>query len=339
MTEHVVTVTDIARELELSPSTVSRALRDTGRIGKHTRERVCKAAKELGYVPNVHAQRLLGGPVKTIGMCCSQGLSIPHPDYYMLELRQSVVNAATRIDYSIEILNTGDALKLHQMLAAREMDGLIIITDNPYACSRLARQLAPYPCVLVGMSLKKLRKGLSVVALDRETGAREATEHLLQLGHRRIGFIRGVPGNPRRDDKYEGYATAMKSAGLKADSKLIVSGGATIEGAMAAAEHLLEKRVTATLCETDWIALGHIQIARASGIRVPDDLSIVGFNDCAFSAYLSPPLTTVRIPRAELGEAAVSKLLRLIQGETKGERVTVGTQLVCRGSTAPPPRA
>ncbi len=329
-----VTVTDIARELGVTPSTVSRALSNKNRISEKTKKLVLKTAKKLGYAPNIHARRLQGGPANCIGVCCSKGLETPEVDYYMLELLQSLVQSSAKSSFSLELINTGNKEKLLQMLETRQIDGLIIIDDNPQECGKIANFLANYPCVLIGHSEQAKQKRTAVVAIDNESGSRMATKHLIDSGHKRIGFIRGVPGNPKRDDKYEGFSSEMEKGGCKILAKAIVNAGPTIDGAMKAAKILLKSKVTAVLCETDWIALGLIHTLKELGIAIPDDLSVVGFNDTAFSAYISPSLTTVRIPGNELAEAAVNLLTQLIKNKISTGYVIVGTELICRKSTA-----
>lgn len=329
-----VTVTDIAKELGVTPSTVSRALSNKNRIGEKTKKLVLKTAKKLGYAPNIHARRLQGAPANCIGVCCSQGLETQDVDYYMLELLQSLVQSSAGSGFSLELINTGDKEKLLQMLDSRQIDGLIIIVDNPKDCGKIADFLAKYPCVLIGQPEQAKQKKTAVVAIDNESGSRNATKHLIELGHKRIGFIRGVPGNPKRDEKYEGFSSEMKKGKCKILAKAIVNAGPTIEGAMLASKVLLKSKVTAVLCETDWIALGLIRAAKQMGIDVPEKLSVVGFNDTAFSAYISPSLTTVRIPGTELAEAAVNLLTQLIKNKISTGHVIVGTELICRESTA-----
>jgi DNA-binding LacI/PurR family transcriptional regulator len=335
MKKQAVTVTDIARMLNLSPSTVSRALQGVGRISPATRERVQRTADKLGYVPNIHAQRLLGGPVQTLGICSSKGFSVPYTDYYMLELLQNLLEASAEVDYGLQYLHTGDSRKLQQMLATRQIDGLIIIVDNTVSCRRLATRLAPYPCVLIGHPAHAFRPGISTITIDAENGSWQATRHLLDLGHTSIGFIRGVPGNPRRDDKYEGYIKALSSAGIKPNPELVVNSGGSIEGAIQVSEQLIHRGITATLCETDLIALGHLHVANIHGIHIPESLSIVGFNDSAFSSYVIPSLTTVRIPRVRMARKAVAMLLDLIHARVENDHAVIETELIHRSSTAP----
>jgi len=332
-----INITDIAKELKMSPSTVSRALNGSGRISKKTCEYVKTVSKQLGYVPNIHAQRLLGGPSKIIGVCCSQGFSMSHPDYYMLELIQSLIEATANINHNLIVFNSGSYEDLNQKLDSREIDGIIIIVDNPKACVNLAKKLAPFPCVILGCSVKKSRNGLSTVTIDRETGSKNAAEYLLSLGHKRIGFIRGTPADPLIDDKYEGYVLAMETANIKIKKSLIVDAGTTFDSAVNAAKKIIKKNVTATICETDWIALAFFRAAEALGIKIPDDISIVGFNDCAFSSHLSPPLTTVKIPLDVLANTAAQLLVKTIDGNTNGDHSVISTKLIRRLSTSKSP--
>jgi len=332
-----INITDIAKELKMSPSTVSRALSGSGRISKKTCEYVKKVSKQLGYVPNIHAQRLLGGPSKIIGVCCSQGFSMSNPDYYMLELIQSLIEATANINHNLIVFNTGDHKELNQKLDSREIDGLIIIVDNPKACITLAKKMEPFPCVILGCPVKKSRNGLSTVSIDRESGAKKATKYLLNLGHKSIGFIRGTPANPLIDDKYEGYVSALETANIKIKKSLIVDGGTTFDSAVKVAKEIIKKNVTAAICETDWIALAFFRAAEALDLKIPDDISVVGFNDCAFSGHLSPPLTTVKIPLDVLANTSVQFLAKMIDSKTNGEHTVISTKLIRRSSTAKSP--
>ena len=327
-------ITSLAKELKMSPSTISRALNNSGRISKKTIEKVKIAAQKLGYVPNIHARRLLGEPSKTIGVCCSQGFAFSAPDYYMLELTQALIEAAGEVNHNLIVFNTGEYKKLKQMLDSREIDGLIIIVDNPKSCIKLANKLSPFPCVILGCPVNRPRQNLSTVTIDREGGARKATEHLLSLGHRKIGFIRGIPADPRKDDKFDGFISAMENANVKIYNSLIADGNASIDTAIKAATKIIKKNATAILCETDWIALGSFRAAETLGKKIPKDISVVGFNDCAFSANLAPPLTTIKIPLDVLAKAAANSIINMISGKTSGDHSVISTQLIIRASSA-----
>jgi LacI family transcriptional regulator len=141
-----------------------------------------------------------------------------------------------------------------------------------------------------------------------------------------------VPADPLLDDKYEGYVSALENAGIKTRENLVVDGGTTIDSAIKAANKLIKKNVDAMLCETDWIALGSFRAAEALGLKIPNDLSVIGFNNCAFSANLAPPLTTVKIPLDILANTAAEFLVKMIDGKSNGEHSTIPTQLIRRAS-------
>lgn len=324
----------LARALGLSPTTVSRALRGTGRVSAATRARVLDAARKLNYVPNEHARRLLGAPSHVIGVLAHSAYGPAQPDYYMLEFIHALVASAASHGYSLELL-PGDVplAALRRTLTARAMDGVILITDDPRAGRSAASCLQSFPVVLISPARSPHLPPASVV-IDRAAGSAAAAEHLLSLGHRSIALICGAESTG--DTKRSAFLATCRRYGIPVPPARIVTAGTSIETAFRATTALVRQGVTAIFAETDWLALGCLHALHHAGLAVPRDCSLIGFDDLAFVADLNPPLTTVRVPRQTIAMAAVSMFRALVGGTPPLHPIDVPTELIRRASTAPP---
>lgn len=307
------TLLDVAREAGVSPSTVSRILNGTAKVSDEKRQAVMAAIARTGFAPNQMAQGLKKGRSHTIGIVV-QDISSPFFD----ETLRGVDDGLKDTGYASVIVSghwdaQEEAARI-RLLLARKVDGIILLSGRmaDEAVLQFARQR---PIVSTGRALKT---GHALgFKLDNEYGAWLAMRHLLELGHRRIAFVCGPEDNVDAAERLQGYRRALEEAGIKADPRLIVQGNFHENSGLLAASHLLDsqQQFTAVFAANDLSAYGVRLCLYRKGIRVPDDVSLVGFDDLPGSAYTTPPLTTIRQPLYDMGRIATHSLLRLINGE------------------------
>jgi LacI family transcriptional regulator len=220
----------------------------------------------------------------------------------------------------------------------RETDGAMLILPE-HSSDELARMLSlGYPVVVID-PLLTVDERVPAVLYDHAAGAEQAMRHLLALGHRRIAAITGPPGWMAEVERVRGYEAALAAAGIERDPALVLSADFEVEPGAEAAGRLLDQpqRPTAILCFNDWMAVGAMRAARERGLRVPDDVSVMGYGDVVWASYLTPTLTTIRQPLTDMGRAAVSMLARVQAGERGAMRIELPTRVVIRDSTGPAP--
>jgi len=326
---------DLAAKTGVSVSTASRALANHPRISPQTRARVQRAAAELGYVPSAIARSLVKQETHTLGVVTT---SVTDP--YAAEVVKAVEDAAAAAGYQL-LLVTSHGLPRReiaavQMLRERRVDGIIVVSSRDGKLYEPLMPLVEVPLVLVNSR----RPGTPAhwVMGDSRQGARLATEYLLDLGHRHIGFIGGPRQGQSARLRLRGYLEALRSVGITPDPALVLPGEGRAENGRRGLRRLLASRApaTAVVCYNDLTAFGVLAEARAAGLRVPDDLSVVGFDNLPFSELTAPPLTTIEQPKEALGQRAVELVLHLRRGEPV-EDVVLGCTLVERDSCAPPP--
>jgi LacI family transcriptional regulator len=325
-----VTLESVAERAGVSPSTVSRILNGTAVVSDEKRAAVDRAIAKLGFVPNPVARGLAGGRTLSVGVI-TQAIDSP---FYGAALRGIEV-ALGAAGYSPLFMsghwNADEEARCIDALRSRRVDGVIVLTGrlSDSALRSVARSL---PVVVTGRALKAAN--LLSLDFDHREGARLATQHLIGLGHRRIAFIGGVAEHPDAIERERGYRLALEAAGLKFDPALVVAGAFTEHSGVQAVERLLEGRArfSAIFAANDQMALGAALALYQRGKRVPDDVSLVGFDDVAGSMYAVPPLTTVHNPIQEIGELAARAMLALLAGERPQVQVP-DPRLVVREST------
>lgn len=331
------TIADVARAANVSEATVSRVLKgQTHWIRPETRERVLRAVVELGYVPSAPARALRTNRTFTLGLIIPD---ITNP--FWPETARGVQDAAHREGYSVFLGNTDwkkeREWELVMMAYYNRMDGLII---NPTWVT--ADELAELgvPVVILGQ-----RDGFSrfdMVGVDVAQGIALAVEHLVELGHERIGLITGPLDTTSARSRLEGYRAALQRCGIAFRDEFVASAPFTQEGGERALEQLLSRSPppTAVVAANDVMAIGALLRAKELGVRIPEELSLVGFDDIKAASVTSPPLTTITYPKRERGETAVRYLIERIEGAAPpvGRRRIYPCQLVIRGTTAPPGR-
>jgi LacI family transcriptional regulator len=221
-------------------------------------------------------------------------------------------------------------------LLERKAEGVAIMTSemDPPLIDDLARRGIP----IVFLDVGKVRNRISNIHVDYAQGIREAVDHLITLGHRRIGFISGPMNLKSARTRKSAILKCWNAYGLAEDNNLIVEGNHKIDGGELAMFRLLQRKLrpTAVLTSNDLTAIGALRAIRLADLRIPEDISVVGFDDIAFGEFTHPPLTTIRLSRTELGQKAFDALFHILRGDSKrGEEYTVQTHLVIRESTGP----
>ena len=315
--------------------TVSQVLRHRGRISSETRARVLTIANELGYVANSSARRLKGARTDIIGMLVIDA-TLP----YYSAIAQGVGFGAREKQRDFLMFSTlgMDCEKEQRRISQLSYgltDGLVLI--SPHSSMEFLRRTQQTGSPIVLISEFGRVQGISTVNAENRLGAMSAMQHLLDLGHTRIAFIQGDPGSVQGNVRMQVFLNAMNSRGLSIPEEYIQCGYFQTEGGLLAAWNLLNcpDPPTAIFAANDNMAAGAIEAARQKGLRVPQDLSIIGFDD--FGAdRLSPPLTTVRHPLFELGRQAGLLLCDLIDGKLDEQHLELPSELIVRQSTAPP---
>ncbi|HYM84235.1 MAG TPA: LacI family DNA-binding transcriptional regulator, partial [Candidatus Dormibacteraeota bacterium] len=307
------TIADVARRAGVSTATVSRVLNRTGRASPGTRERVLEVARELGYRPSGIARSLKLRATSTLGLIVTD---IENP--YFPSLVRAVEDAARAEGYAILLGNASDdpdrEAAYLDLFVERRVDGVVIAASS--LGERQGEWLAspPLPVVLVNTTPAGVR--LPAIASDNHAGARSGAEHLIGLGHRRIGFLAAPPSrNPDSATRIAGVRDAMSAAGLDPEGLAIATGAAVVGGGETAMAELLatRDRPTAVLAYNDLMAIGSLRAVRAMGLRCPDDVSVVGFDDLELTRYVQPALTTIAQDQARMGSLAVRALAALIR--------------------------
>jgi DNA-binding LacI/PurR family transcriptional regulator len=332
------TIRDIARAAGVSVATVSRVINGRPDVSPQTRETVLRVARAHNFTTNRSARALSVGRTGLIGF------TVPFVDenYFtailsgaaeaLYEQGQRVVLSTTHHEHDREVT-------LLERLLNGTTDGAIVLLPEESREELCRLQEYGYPFV-VADPREALDDGIPAVTATNAAGGRVATEHLLRLGHRRVALITGIRDWTATEERLVGYKAALAGAGLPFVPDLVVEGAYTIETGHAATRRLLElpEPPTAIFASNDNMAAGSLQAALERGLRVPEDLSIVGFDDTGIARSVFPRLTTVRQPLAELGRTAVNLLNRLIEGQrTEALRVELATRLIVRESTGPAP--
>jgi LacI family transcriptional regulator, repressor for deo operon, udp, cdd, tsx, nupC, and nupG len=327
------TIKDVARELGISVATVSRALSRPELLRRETRERVMTVVDRLGYRPNVLARALRRGQTRAIL------LLVPTLSPFFLEIFAGAEEVTTEAEFALLLsCSHGDSEReraCFDQVATGRADGIILATGLvPAAYATGKRPLPPMVTVLERLP----ERSLPVIRTDHYAGAAEATRHLVSLGHRRVAHIAGTRQAPSTARRLAGYRDTLEAAKLPAPKELFHRGDFTMQSGAAGMGKLLSlpEPPTAVLCGNDEMAFGAIRTLHQLGLSVPEDLSIVGFDDQNMAAFYNPPLTTVHIPRQELGRRAARELIELLEGRNVAHEVVLPTRLIIRESTAPP---
>ncbi|MVA74592.1 substrate-binding domain-containing protein [Auraticoccus sp. F435] len=336
---HVTRLDDVARALGVSTATVSRALSGKAGVSSEVAERVRRTAAEMGYVANVHARTLAGGTTTVIGLVVHE-----IGDPYFTEIAGGLVEAAEQNDLLVQVCHAGRdpgrELKQVRSLVAHRVRAVVLAGSghtDPEVDADLRALLDGFTARgghVVAIGRRHLE---SDALLPDNTGAGATlARHLLELGHRRIAVLGGPPGLTTVQDRLAGIHSVLDG---REDVELhVLETDFTRDGAATAAVEVVERwpRTTAVLALNDAMAIGVLDTLRRRGVRVPEQVSVAGFDDVAVAAQLSPSLTTTRFPLTEMGREALQLVLTPPSGEARRRRVD--HQLITRESTAPPPQ-
>jgi LacI family repressor for deo operon, udp, cdd, tsx, nupC, and nupG len=334
----VPNIYEVARRAGVSASTVSRVLSRPGVVSPDTRRRVLETVEEMGYAPNSVARNLRTRRSDKILVTVPD---ISNPFFSLII--QGIEGAAQRAGYTVLLGNTQHEERHEEryarMLERKEADGLIFLGHRiPKPAAELVAAMAPLCAPVVHGCEYSPALGVASVHIDNAAASFDAMDHLYRLGHRRIGVVTGPLVSPLSRDRLLGATTRALAANAE-DDLIVRHGDFSIESGAAQAEGLLARpdAPTAVFCFNDEMAIGLIAVARSHGLRVPVDLSVVGFDDIRFARHTDPPLTTIAQPMREIGEGTVRLLLEILRGdEIKPVSVTLPHHLTVRGSTAPP---
>ena len=325
-----VTIGMVAQAAGVSASTVSRVLNGTAVVSDLKKKAIDDAIANLGFVPNPVARGLAGGRTFSIGVV-TQALDSPFYGAAMRGIEDELLPAGYNALFVSGHWNATAEAHCIDVLQSRRVDGIVVLTGR-LTDQALKGYAKNQPLVVTGRTLKA--PGLFTLNFDNFEGGRLATLHLIQLGHRRIAFITGDAGHPDATERLGGYRAALKEAGIAFDRELVVPGEYHELSGLLAVDHLLAKkqRFTAIFAANDQMAVGAALGLQRRSLRVPEDVSVVGFDDLPTSQYAIPPLTSVQQPAYELGRLAASAMLQLLANVKPSVEVPI-PRLIARESS------
>jgi DNA-binding LacI/PurR family transcriptional regulator len=327
-----VTIKDIAKVAGVSHTTVSRALKGHHSIGAETTARIRQLAKEMGYIPSAVAQSLLSHRTQTIGMVITTTA-----DPFSVQIVGGVEQIAQMAGYSVFLSsshnNSEREMAVVETFQRRRVDAIIVTSSRVGSLYSSRLDQIQIPIVLINN--QEEGDYLYSVAVDDIHAAQMAVEHLIALRHRRIGYI-GAPNRPKSNRRrLDCYQTALEQAGITPEAELVFStiAKSDLKQGQRALELLIAAKATAVFCYNDIIAIGLLMACRQQNIAVPQELSVVGFDDIEPALYVTPPLTTVCQPRLKLGQLAMTMVLDLLEGKEVQDQLLT-CELIVRESTS-----
>jgi len=334
------TIEDVARTAGVSAMTVSRVINGKSNVRESTRTMVLEAIAKLNYSPNAAARSLAAGETTHIGLLYSNPSAAYLSQFLVGALEGARKAGAHLVLESCESESASEQAETAREFLNSSIDGVVLpppLSESMAVHAEVAA--AGIPMVTVAMGLP--HEGFRNVRIDDFAAAKEITGHLLELGHRRIGFIRGHPNITASSERYRGFIAALDEYGLDPIVAPVEQGYFTYRSGLVAAERMLSggNRPTAIFASNDDMAAATVNVAHRAGLDVPGDLSVVGFDDTSPAATVWPELTTIRQPIAEMAAAAIELLIAELRnnGEALGENDRVFRhQLIVRGSSAPP---
>ncbi|WP_404455232.1 LacI family transcriptional regulator [Virgibacillus necropolis] len=325
----MATIKDVAKLAGVAISTASYALNNSTKVSQSTRKKVENAAKELNYQKNGFASDLKRTKTNTIALILSD-LSGP----YYSELIKGVQDVATTNGYDLIACSSigGSQSTAVKFLKEKRVDGVIILAHNISDELTLESAREGFPLVVLDRKLKN--EFVVHVEVDNVDGGYAATEHLIKKGHKQIAYINGPYNSHDNELRFEGFSRALKDNGLTYQSKWRLSGDFTREGGYRATKMLIAQNELpeAVFYANDEMAIGGIQAFRENGIKIPEDISVIGFDDIQLAEYITPPLTTMKQPKYEAGALSVHLIFQLLSGEKVNHSYKLSTELVERDS-------
>ncbi len=332
-----VTINDIARLADVSKKTVSRVINDSPMVREETRERVKAIIAETGFTPDPQARALAFRRSFLIGLVYDN----PSPQY-VVNMQRGILDVLEGTDYQLVLQPVdradGDYHDRVRRFVERHRPTGLIMPPSVSEDVELADMLVKLGCDYVRIASVELDQPERMVRTHDGEGAAQAARHLAGLGHRRIAHIHGPRSFRSSHERLFGFRNGLTEFGLELAAEMTVEAGYTYDSGVQAADQLLAraKRPTAIFAGNDEMAIGIYTSARKAGLRVPDDLSIVGFDDTPMAARMWPPMTTVRLPIRDMGREAAESLLHAVLEKGNRRRQSFTPEIVVRSSTAPP---
>lgn len=326
-----VTIKDIAKLANVSHTTVSRALNDSPLITTETKEKIKKIAKELNYSPNYSAKSLVLDKSYHIGLFFSTINHGTSSNFFYEVVRG--VNNVIKDRYNLVVKAIDDYQDFNR-INKKNFDGILIMSqstkDNPFIYHALDKKI---PLVVLNREVQE--EGLFNILSDDKKGAYKATEYLIKTGHKRIGIIEGREGFKSSQERKEGFLQALIDYGIPFKKEYMIEGSYDLESGYTCMKQLLENQElpTAIFASNDDMAVGAMKAIQEKNFKIPDDISIIGFDDNIFSSFLTPALTTVKRPIEKISDEGAKGLIRLMNGEKLlNNPVYMNTELIIRGS-------
>jgi DNA-binding LacI/PurR family transcriptional regulator len=308
-----VSIKDIAQSAGVTPGTVSRALRDSPRVNPETKKRIQHLADEMGYAPDAQARSLVTGRTQTIGVVVTT-----MTDPFIGSIVQAIESAAHDQGYAVILASSNDIpereIAAVKMLQSRRVDGVIVTSSRVGVLYQESLDQLRVPVVLINSLAQQGGRQTFSMNVDNTHGGYLATNHLIQKGHRRIAYVAAPADRSDSKERMAGYRNALTEAGADSDPSLVVQGTGGAGGGQRALPVLLslDDAPSAAFCYNDMTAIGLMRAARKARLSVPEDLSIVGFDDIPFASYTHPALTTVAQPIRKMGQQALQMALELL---------------------------
>lgn len=327
-----ITLKMVAERAGVSVNTASRAINNKSDINEETKKRVLKVAQELGYVQNATAVALRTKKTRTLGVVIADNRN---PFY--AEVLNGIEEAAREKNYHIILANTQRDYQKEEeainLLLAKRVDGLLItpVQDRNDDIKKLIE--ANIPFVIVGRDFENIE--VDAVYNDEVKGGFFATEYLIKKGHKRIAFINGFLHKSPAQGRLEGYKKALKEHGIPLVDMMVSVGDIDVEDGYERTKQMLEKNLdfTAIFAYNDMMAFGAMQVIKEKGLRIPEDIGLVGYDDIPFSSLISPSLTTIKLKKQELGAESIKLLLSRINGSReKMKKIMLNVELIVRGT-------
>jgi LacI family transcriptional regulator, repressor for deo operon, udp, cdd, tsx, nupC, and nupG len=336
-----VSIKDIAKAAGVSHSTVSRALANSPLVNTKTRTRIQRIAQEVGYSPDAWARSLVMGQTRTVGVVVT---TITDP--FIAEVVQGIESTAYEHGYTVILVSSNfdpaREMAAVEMLHSKRVDGVIVTSSRVGAFYQSHLERMGVPVVLLNNHSEQSGHYMFSVTVDNQHGGHLATQHLIELGHRRIAYVTGPAGTSSSEGRLAGYQQALAEARIPFDPALVVQGTGRAEGGEQALPKLMSLSLppTAVFCYNDVTAIGLMRKARESNVLVPGDLAVVGFDDIPFASCGYQSLTTIAQPKLEMGQQAMQMLLALMATPSPAEAqvtdIVVQGQLIIRESSGAP---
>jgi LacI family transcriptional regulator len=328
-----ITLEEIAKLSGVSRSTVSRVVNGHERVREETRKKVQSVIDELNFQPNIAARSLAAGKTGIMGLVIPAGVSALFSDPYFPQLIQGISSACNKRDYSMMLWVDEPNYRLRtirQLLYSGLLDGVIIssmLMDDPIIKSLYERHM---PFVLIG---RHPELDVNYIDVNNQAAAYKATSFLIDCGYSRMATITGPINMIAGYDRYQGYCTALDQHGFELNDSLIAEGDFTEAGGYDAMKQLIPQKPDSVFIANDTMAMGALRALHEAGLRVPDDIGIVGFDDSPIASHATPPLTTMRQSPYDMGSIAVNTLIEIIKNPGRSpQQIVLESELVIRES-------